>query len=113
EASAANVFVVHGKRCATPPTTDGALDGIVRASILALAPTLGLEPCERTLGRIDFMSADEAFLTGTGAGIVAVRSLDGRAIGCGRRGPVTEALIAAFDRFADAHGTPLWANGRA
>jgi branched-chain amino acid aminotransferase len=113
EASAANVFVVHGKRCTTPPTTDGALDGIVRRSILELAPALGLEPRERTLGRIDFMSADEAFLTGTGAGIVAVRSLDGRVIGCGKRGPVTEALIAAFDRFADAHGTPIWAQREA
>jgi branched-chain amino acid aminotransferase len=113
EASAANVFVVHGKRCTTPPTTDGALDGIVRRSILELAPALGLEPCERTLGRIDFLSADEAFLTGTGAGIVAVRSLDGRAIGRGKRGPVTEALIAAFERFADVHGTPLWPQGDA
>jgi len=108
EASAANVFVVHGRRCATPPTTDGALDGIVRRSIFELAPALGLEPCERSLGRIDFMSADEAFLSGTGAGIIAVRSLDGRAIGCGKRGPVTESLIAAFERFADEHGTPLW-----
>jgi branched-chain amino acid aminotransferase len=111
EASAANVFVVHGRRCATPPCSDGALDGIVRRSVLELAPAIGLEPCEQRLGRIDLLGADEVFLTGSGAGIVAVRSLDGHAIGAGRRGPVTERVIGAFERMWVTHGTPLWARG--
>jgi branched-chain amino acid aminotransferase len=108
EASAANVFVIDGRRCATPPCTEGALDGIVRRSVLELAPSLGLEPCEMRLGRIDVLGADEAFLTGTGAGIVAVRSLDGRSVGAGRRGPVTERIIAAFRQLTLTLGTPLW-----
>ena len=107
EASAANVFLIRAERCLTPPASDGALDGIVRAAVLELAPSLGLLPEERRLGRIDVLGADEVFLTGTGAGIVAVRSLDGQTIGCGRRGPRTERIAAAFERFAYERGTPL------
>jgi branched-chain amino acid aminotransferase len=110
EASAANIFVVHGRLCTTPPGSDGALDGIVRRTVLELADGIGLQPCERTLGRIDVLSADEAFLTGTGAGIVAVRSLDGRTIGAGRRGLVTERVMAAFKQTWVRLGTPLWAD---
>jgi branched-chain amino acid aminotransferase len=113
EASATNVFAVHGRRCATPPCTDGALDGIVRRTVLELAEDLGLQPCERTLGRIDLLGADEVFLTGTGAGIVAARSLDGCTIGGGRRGPVTDSVIAAFRRSWLRLGTPLWPDGAA
>src|SRR5205085_1872604 len=76
-----NVFVVHGKRVSTPPTTDGALDGITRGVVLELARKLGFSAEERSLGRLDLFSADEAFITGTGAGLVRVRSLDGETIG--------------------------------
>jgi branched-chain amino acid aminotransferase len=69
---------------------------------------LGLEPCERRLGRMDVMSADEAFLTGTGVGIVAVRALDGRQVGAGCRGPVTERIMEAFRGTWARLGTPLW-----
>jgi branched-chain amino acid aminotransferase len=97
EASVANVFVVHGERISTPPTTDGGLDGITRMAVMELARKIGLRADERTLGRMDFFSADEAFLTGTGAGIVRVRSLDGEIIGTGESAPVTHRLMDEYD----------------
>lgn len=100
EASVANVFVVRGERVLTPPTTDGALDGITRSVVLDLARRAGLSAEERTLGRMDLFGADEAFLTGTGAGIVRIKSLDGEPIGAEAtsRG-VVERLMADYDAF--------------
>jgi branched-chain amino acid aminotransferase len=96
EASVANVFVVRSGRLLTPPTSDGALDGITRATLLELAPALGI-PCEvRTLGRMDLFAADEVFLTGTGAGILRVASLDGEPIGRPEPGPITQRLFQAY-----------------
>ena len=109
EASVANVFAVRGGRLLTPPGSDGALEGITRASVLSLAGGLGLACEERTLGRYDLLAAEEVFLTGSGAKIVPVASLDGAAIGRGGAGPLTRRLMAAFDRFARSPeaGTPI------
>jgi branched-chain amino acid aminotransferase len=96
EAAVANVFVFRKGRLSTPPATDGALEGITRETVLELAGPLGLPAEERTLSRMDLISADEVFLCGTGARIVAVRSLDGIAIGQRAPGAVTEKLAAAF-----------------
>jgi branched-chain amino acid aminotransferase len=96
EASVANVFAVHGDLLLTPPTTDGALDGITRRTVLELAPDLGLRAEVRTLGRMDLFAADEAFLTGTGAGILRIASLDGEPIGRPEPGPVIERVREAF-----------------
>jgi branched-chain amino acid aminotransferase len=97
EASVANVFVVHGEQLWTPLTTDGALDGVTRAVVLGLGRQLGLRVSERSLSRTDFFAASEAFLTGTGVGVVRVRSLDGELIGEPGRAQVTERLIDAYD----------------
>jgi branched-chain amino acid aminotransferase len=107
EASVANVFVVRAGRLLTPPVTDGALEGITRRTVLELAGRDSIPAVERTLGRFDLLAADEVFLTGTGAGIVPVGSLDGRSIGRGGPGPVTLQLTAAFDRYARQAGIPL------
>jgi len=96
EASAANVFAAKDGELATPPPSDGALSGITRRSVLELAAGLGISARERTLGRVDLLGADEVFLTGTGARILPVRSLDGRPIGKRTPGPLTERLSAAF-----------------
>ena len=96
EASVANVFVVHAGKLMTPPTTDGALDGITRAVVLDLARQLDIPNEVRTLGRVDMFAADEVFLTGTGAEIVRVSSFDGEAIGGPAPGPITSRLLAAF-----------------
>jgi branched-chain amino acid aminotransferase len=106
EASVANVFAVRDGQLSTPPPTDGALPGITRQSVLELARELGLPAAERSLGRADLFAADEVFLTGTGARIVPVSSLDGRSLGtC--PGPVTKRVIDAFDAFTRSGGTPF------
>jgi len=106
EASVANVFAVHGGQLATPPTTDGALPGITRMSVLELARELGMPAAERSLGRSDLFAADEVFLTGTGARIVPVSFLDGRSLGtC--PGPVTKRIVEAFDALTRSTGTPF------
>lgn len=98
EASVANVFVVGDGMLRTPPTTDGALDGMTRRTLLELAPGLGLEARVERLGRIDLHAADEVLLSGTGAGVVPVSHFDGQPIGGGAPGPVTRALQAAYRR---------------
>jgi branched-chain amino acid aminotransferase len=96
EAAVANVFVFRKGRLLTPPATDGALEGVTRDTVLDLAASLGLPAEERTLSRMDLISADEVFLCGTGARIVAVRTLDGVVIGARTPGAVTEKIAAAF-----------------
>ena len=106
EASVANVFAVIKGVVVTPPATDGALAGITRISVLECAADLGIRTREATLGRFDLLGADEVFLTGTGARLVPVATLDGQAIGSGER-PMVWQLLDAMDRFAQIHGTPL------
>jgi branched-chain amino acid aminotransferase len=107
EAAVANVFVVCGGELRTPPPTDGALEGITRATVLELARGLGLVAREVSLGRVDLFGADEAFLTGTGAGIVPARSLDGRSIGSRVPGPLTEKLQQSFADHVCCAGVPV------
>jgi branched-chain amino acid aminotransferase len=107
EASVANVFAARGGALATPPATDGALEGITRGAVLELAAREAIPAAERSLGRYDLLGADEVFLTGTGARIVPVRSLDGETIGKGEPGPLTLRLLAAFQAHAESTGTPI------
>lgn len=107
EASVANVFVVRGDYVRTPPSTEGALEGITRRSVLELADALGVQRREEPLGRQDLFAADEVFLTGTGAGIAAVRSLDGRVLRGRAPGPLTEKLASAYLERVRSEGVPL------
>lgn len=107
ECTGANVFVVQGGTVSTPPATDGALDGITRRTILELCAEFGIPARERTLGRIDFFAADEAFLSGSGARIVPIRSLDGQTIGEAPPGPLTRRITDAFFELARRTGTPI------
>lgn len=104
EAAVANVFVLHDRALSTPPAIDGCLPGINRAAVMDLARDLGLTACERSLGRRDLLSADEVFLTGSGAGVIGVRSLDGRSIGSGQTGQVTLELERRHRALAEAEG---------
>ncbi len=96
EASGDNLFIVKGKTLYTPPTSEGMLDGITRAFVMELAVQCGYEVFEKTLLRHDIYIADEAFLTGTAAEIIAVVSLDKRLIGDGKPGKITRRLQKAF-----------------
>ena len=107
EASVANVFCVRAERLLTPPPSDGALEGLTRATVLELAGEQRVPAEERSLGRFDLLAAEEVFLTGSGAGIVAVGSLDGIGIGKGGPGPITRRLSQAFERYVRSTGTPI------
>ncbi|MBI5504499.1 MAG: branched-chain-amino-acid transaminase [Deltaproteobacteria bacterium] len=112
EASGANIFAVCRGVLTTPAVTDGVLEGITRMTVLELADVLGIPARERTMGRIDLFGASEAFLTGSGARIVPVRSLDTEQIGEVTPGPITTRLRDAFFEFARSNGTPIPYPGR-
>jgi len=95
EGSGENVFVVRRGKIHTPELTS-CLDGITRATVFALAEEIGVEIIERRITRDEVYVADEAFFTGTAAEVVPIRELDGRVIGSGKRGPITERLQAMY-----------------
>ena len=80
------------------PDLTSALDGITRATVMQLASELGLKVVEKRITRDEVYIADEAFFTGTAAEVTPIRELDGRAIGTGTRGPITEKLQSAVFR---------------
>jgi branched-chain amino acid aminotransferase len=97
EASTSNVFAVRCGRLMTPPASADLLEGITRDTALALACGVeGLTCSVSDLGREDLFTADEVFLTGTGAELVPVVEVAGQVIGSGRPGPVTSYLMSAY-----------------
>jgi len=96
ECTADNLFMVKKGTVKTPDLMQGALGGITRGAVLDLAGKAGIPCAETVLALHDIYNADECFLTGTGAEIVPVISVDGRRIGDGRPGPVTKKLLADF-----------------
>jgi branched-chain amino acid aminotransferase len=85
-------------------TSDGryCLQGITRANVLEICRAKGIPARETTFSLTDVYSAREAFVTGTFAGVVPVRSVDGRTIGDGRRGPVVERIQGLYRELVDA-----------
>jgi branched-chain amino acid aminotransferase len=104
EASAENIFVVKDGVLATPPTSSGALSGITRHSVMAIAEAYGIDCDERNIARDELYFADEVFLTGTAAEIKPVGEIDNRLVGRdgGRPGPITMRLKELFE--AAVHG---------
>lgn len=103
EASGANLFAVIDGILVTPPTVDGALPGITRDSVLRIRAAAGTPVECRSLTRYDLLVAEEVFLSGSGAGMVSVASIDDTAIGDGAR-PVCAQLRAAYVDYALMHG---------
>lgn len=101
EGSGENIFLVRSGAMYTPDLT-AALEGITRDTIVQLAKELGIPVLEKRLTRDEVYVADEAFFTGTAAEVTPIRELDGRLIGSGRRGPITERLQSLF--FDQVHG---------
>jgi branched-chain amino acid aminotransferase len=95
EGAGENLFIVRGGELVEPQLVSG-LAGITRRTVIELARDLGLSVHSRPMTRDDVYLADEAFFSGTAAEITPIRELDGRPIGAGRRGPVTEKIQAAF-----------------
>lgn len=96
ECSADNIFFIKDKALRTPAVFFGALGGITRRTVLDLAEKLHIPWEERAVTCFDLYTADECFLTGTGAEIVPVIKIDGRIIGDGRPGKYTRSLLEAF-----------------
>lgn len=95
EGAGENLFLVRNGKLYEPELTS-ALVGITRESVVQLAGDLGLTVEARRITRDDVYLADEAFFTGTAAEVTPIRELDGRTIGAGKRGPITEKLQAMF-----------------
>ncbi len=101
EGSGENVFIVRNGVIYTPDLTS-ALEGITRETIFTLAQDNGLEVREKRITRDEVYIADEAFFTGSAAEVTPIRELDGRQIGNGGRGPITEKLQRQY--FDLVHG---------
>ncbi|NTU56570.1 MAG: branched chain amino acid aminotransferase, partial [Anaerolineales bacterium] len=98
EGSAENLFLVRNGVAVTPPVTDNILEGITRRSVIELARNeLGLEVRERSIDRTEVFIAEEMFMTGTAAQIIAVTKVDHRPVGAGVMGPVTTKLREMYE----------------
>jgi branched-chain amino acid aminotransferase len=93
-----NVFVVKNGKIVTPPSAQGALEGITAKSVFKLAKKLGIDICECNVTPFMLFNADEVFFTGTAAEIVPIREVNWRKIGDGKAGPVTKNLMAEFQK---------------
>ena len=96
ECTADNIFILKNGKLKTPRLTEGALPGVTRAAVLQLAEEAGIKTKQTVLGLHDLYNAEECFLTGTGAEIVPVITIDGRQIGSGRPGKTTLDLLDRF-----------------
>jgi len=95
EGSGENIFVIRNGVLMTPELTS-CLDGITRNTIMRFADDLGLKVVERRITRDEVYVADEAFFTGTAAEVLPIKSLDGRIIGSGSRGPITTQMQTMY-----------------
>ena len=101
EGTGENIFVVRNGVVYTPDLSS-ALEGITRDTVIRLIDEADLDLVEKRITRDEVYVADEAFFTGTAAEVTPIRELDGRSIGNGGRGPVTEQLQASY--FDCVHG---------
>ncbi len=108
EGSGDNIFIVKNGVITTPPCYLGALEGITRQAIIEICEKKGLKLKEEPFTLHDVYVADEVFLTGTAAEVIAVREVDGRIIGGGSAGPVTLELLEDFRSIVDQDGLKVW-----
>ena len=115
EASGENIFVVRNGKLHTPQLSDSILEGITRDTAITIARELGYDVVERPISRTELYLADEIFLTGTAAEIIAITKIDGNIIGNGREGTMTKSIrenyeaivIGKSDKFM-GWLTPTW-----
>ncbi|PHS00300.1 MAG: branched-chain amino acid aminotransferase [Blastopirellula sp.] len=100
ECTADNIFIVRNGKLLTPPTDAGILEGVTRDAVMELAIAAGIPFAEQALTRHDVYVADECFMTGTAAEVIAVVRIDNREIGDGRPGPITRDLKDKFYNLA-------------
>lgn len=115
EASGENIFLVRNNNIYTPSIASSALEGITRDTAITIAKDLGYKVKERSISRTELYIADEIFLTGTAAEIIAVTSIDDRTIGDGVEGSVTKSIREKYSEIVSANVegfmswlTPVW-----
>lgn len=96
EGSGENLFVIREGAVFTPSVSSSILAGITRDTVIHLLHEMGLEVRQQTIPREMLYIADELFFTGTAAEVTPIRSVDGIAVGTGRRGPLTTEVQSAF-----------------
>jgi branched-chain amino acid aminotransferase len=96
EASGDNILIVKDGIIYSPPAEAGALPGITRSIVIKLAKEENLQVIEKNLTRFDLYVCDEFFLTGTAAEVIGIVEVDGRTIGDGKPGPITNLLRKKF-----------------
>src|SRR5438270_3203950 len=102
ECTGENLVIVKDGAIVTPPVSPGALDGITQSSVATIARDLGFDYQVGNILRSDLYTCDEAFLTGTAAEVVPVRSVDDREVGTGGPGPMTRKIQETY--FAAVRG---------
>ena len=107
EASAENIFIVKDGLLITPPVTSGALNGITRDTVLAIAKENNIPHEIRDITRDELYIADEVFLTGTAAGIKPVSEIDSRIIADGKYGSITNRVREKFELIVHDRGNNL------
>jgi branched-chain amino acid aminotransferase len=108
ECTGDNVFIVKRGEVFTPPIFAGSLRGITWQAVIDIATELGYRVNIQQLTRYDLYTADEFFLTGTAAEVIAAVKLDNRIIGDGKPGAVTNRIIARFRELTQSTGTPIY-----
>lgn len=108
EAATSNLFVVYRGRLLTPPLHEGALPGITRATVMALASTLGVDAAEHTITPHLLTDCSEIFLTNSLAGVLPVRQVAGQA--ARQPGRITRQLFTAYWAQVRAEAGPPWAD---
>lgn len=108
ECTGDNLFIVKEDHLLTPPLSAGALYGITRRVVMEIAEESGCHVAEANLSRHDLFNADECFLTGTGAEIVPIVKIDGRVIGNGKPGVITQKLVGQYHALTKVSGEPIY-----
>ncbi|HHP50376.1 MAG TPA: branched-chain-amino-acid transaminase [Moorella mulderi] len=108
EATGDNIFIVKNGQLLTPPSYVGILEGITRNTVLEIARDMGIPAYEKVFTRHDIYVADECFLTGTAAEVIPVVKLDGRVIGEGVPGSITQRLMARYRELTQREGEAIF-----
>jgi branched-chain amino acid aminotransferase len=107
ECTSENIFLVKRGVVYTPTSVVGILEGITRSVVMELAGKEKMDVQMAFLTPHDLYTADEGFVTGTGAEILPVVEIDGRKIGDGRVGPITKLLLKKFRELTKTEGTTI------
>jgi branched-chain amino acid aminotransferase len=115
EASGENIFIVRNGKLHTPQLSDSILEGITRNTAIIIAKDMGYEVVERPISRTELYLAEEIFLTGTAAEIIAITKIDGHVVGNGKEGMVTRSIRENYEKIVVGKSekfmgwlTPTW-----